>query len=529
MTARIHKIYGPPGTGKTYTIIRRLAKLIAKEHIPRDQIMAVSYTKAAIRELRSRLRKDEILPAEQIRSWHSLLWSAYGLGRRFWKTSEKVQFFRLHGYDYDPGYLRDIDDDETPSMRSDAPAGNQIESAWSAALMISTPESWRVTGMLGALLEARRKGLIHEDVDISAAEDMWHRYINKSNEIRRYDYLMAPYLYLTHPESALMHGLRLLIIDEAQDLSPLMWDWERRMAQVVDEIWLVGDDDQAILEFLGADATLLQDAEAHHEEVLNRTWRYGIDLVQLALSWISQDDSRKAKDYTPADLNKKTQVKVSPGSDPVMEAIGAQEYGSVLLLARHRSQVRNFSRRLKQLRIRHALLNSSTKIEGLLGDAIVALLDGSVSDDIVIPLRAQESLFDIYGVSLTGALTKKDIFEQYPELILKLRKDQQRKWKTLSNAGRESLAKNLQKHFYTWPARSSKMEPKIRLGTIHSSKGMEADTVVLYMDATAKVVESLSNLRPAELRVWYVGITRARNRLILTGTDKTGVTNIVRR
>lgn len=60
--------------------------------------------------------------------------------------------------------------------------------------------------------------------------------------------------------------------------------------------------------------------------------------------------------------------------------------------------------------------------------------------------------------------------------------------------------------------------PAIRLGTIHASKGMEADTVVLSTSLTRRVHASQaidSEIHDEERRVEYVGVTRARRRLVI--------------
>ena len=61
-------------------------------------------------------------------------------------------------------------------------------------------------------------------------------------------------------------------------------------------------------------------------------------------------------------------------------------------------------------------------------------------------------------------------------------------------------------------------QPTVKIGTIHSAKGMEADGVVLCDSIPSVVLRSLATTkwRDAELRVWYVGVTRARSNLIVT-------------
>jgi hypothetical protein len=55
--------------------------------------------------------------------------------------------------------------------------------------------------------------------------------------------------------------------------------------------------------------------------------------------------------------------------------------------------------------------------------------------------------------------------------------------------------------------------PSIRLSTIHASKGHEADRVILLTDMTQRVAETADKHPEDEIRVFYVGMTRAKNTL----------------
>jgi DNA helicase-2/ATP-dependent DNA helicase PcrA len=61
-------------------------------------------------------------------------------------------------------------------------------------------------------------------------------------------------------------------------------------------------------------------------------------------------------------------------------------------------------------------------------------------------------------------------------------------------------------------------EAKVRLSTIHSAKGREADQVILNTGLTMRTLRSIDDNPDAEARVWYVGLTRTKNILdILEG------------
>jgi DNA helicase-2/ATP-dependent DNA helicase PcrA len=55
--------------------------------------------------------------------------------------------------------------------------------------------------------------------------------------------------------------------------------------------------------------------------------------------------------------------------------------------------------------------------------------------------------------------------------------------------------------------------PTIRLSTIHASKGHEADRVILLTDMTQRVAETAEKYPDDEIRVFYVGVTRAKHQL----------------
>jgi DNA helicase-2/ATP-dependent DNA helicase PcrA len=58
-------------------------------------------------------------------------------------------------------------------------------------------------------------------------------------------------------------------------------------------------------------------------------------------------------------------------------------------------------------------------------------------------------------------------------------------------------------------------EPRIRLSTIHAAKGGEATNVILMTDLSSRVYNSYQKNPDDESRVFYVGLTRAKQNLYL--------------
>ena len=55
--------------------------------------------------------------------------------------------------------------------------------------------------------------------------------------------------------------------------------------------------------------------------------------------------------------------------------------------------------------------------------------------------------------------------------------------------------------------------PRVRVSTIHGAKGGQADRVVLLTDMARRTHAEMDFRPDDEARVWYVGVTRARERL----------------
>ena len=98
--------------------------------------------------------------------------------------------------------------------------------------------------------------------------------------------------------------LKLLLIDEAQDLSPAQWDIANVLISKADKIVIAGDDDQAICESFGASAKHFLETEGH-EVVLEVSRRIPVGVHQhlshLIPSLKDKSPFRKEKVWHPKD------------------------------------------------------------------------------------------------------------------------------------------------------------------------------------------------------------------------------------
>jgi superfamily I DNA/RNA helicase len=62
-------------------------------------------------------------------------------------------------------------------------------------------------------------------------------------------------------------------------------------------------------------------------------------------------------------------------------------------------------------------------------------------------------------------------------------------------------------------------KPRIRLSTIHSAKGAEADHVVVMTEMAYRTARELDHNPDDERRVWYVATTRARSKMTIVASQ----------
>ena len=80
---------------------------------------------------------------------------------------------------------------------------------------------------------------------------------------------------------------RLLIIDEAQDLSAIQWNMVDLLCKNATHIYIAGDDDQAIFEWAGADPWRFKQQKGNRI-ILNQSYRVPLAVQQRANSVIGR-------------------------------------------------------------------------------------------------------------------------------------------------------------------------------------------------------------------------------------------------
>jgi DNA helicase-2/ATP-dependent DNA helicase PcrA len=289
-------------------------------------------------------------------------------------------------------------------------------------------------------------------------------------------------------------GVDHLFVDEGQDLSPLQWAVVDKLAGAVKFLTVVGDDDQAIYAWAGADPHRMA-ALGGRSQVLSLSHRVPREAHRLAQGIISRVEQRVAKEYAPRGAEGKYTLETSlmyldpPGPD-------------TLVLYRNHSTRPEVEEWLIENRVRYTVIGSSMRsaFEDRYANSVRAFLT----------LRAGKEI----STAQLGLLQKTCRTEWKQDLMEKNFKDFLRAdwWDCLEIPNRRVGYLSEVDLFE---------KPTTRISTIHSSKGMEARHVILMNEMGLRTSEAMGD---DEHRVWYVAVTRTKD--ILTTVEGSNPYNI---
>jgi DNA helicase-2/ATP-dependent DNA helicase PcrA len=326
------------------------------------------------------------------------------------------------------------------------------------------------------------------------------------------------------------------LFDEQQDASPLLDAACKRLvsAESVKWCYVVGDPFQAIFGFAGSSADCFLGWPADKERTMPKSYRCPKPILELGERCLR----RMYRGYfnrnvAPADhegriYETETEVPLSaakPNEDWLFIARTNFEAGR-LYSALHASgkpakwvkQSDGPTARSQGL----AALYRLEKGEGVSGaDWVRAMELLPINDKRLTPILTRgtrtgwaknhldkwDVIFsnDIEKVGGTAQLREKITSGKWCELV-----DKGEEWRIHANKWGADLASN----------------SRIRVGTVHSVKGMEADNVALVTTISKRVDESMSDRdqHDEECRIAYVGVTRARRNLYIVNEGKYGKT-----
>jgi len=458
----VHALYGPPGTGKTTEMLRRV-KATREAGVQAERIAFVSFTRAAASEALSRLG---LRRSDNVSTIHAMAFRSMGMRQAQVVDSMKLrEFSTVMGI---PIIGKSPEDDEE---RADG-------------------------DFYLDLLNYARNTFSHPD-EVYDISDRPGTRAEFNAFVRAYAEWKSTYGYYDFTDmleraarGAMRGDAEVVFVDEAQDLSPLQWRVIEKLCRRAEEVHIAGDDDQAIYTWAGADAHGMARFTAKHSgdsHVLSLSHRLPAAVHAKSQDLIRRVTLRVDKEFSPRpDLGL---VRVFGSINSVDIAHGED----ILLLGRTHSVLREVEQSLIEERIPYTRESGRPGMyQNKYAAAIRAFRKLERGERITDGERTQ--LFACATATTRAALEANDV-----------RSVVERPFYVALNIPGRAV------DFY----RDADLEsvPTIRLSTIHAAKGHEADRVILLTDMTTRVAQSAEKSPDDEIRVWYVGMTRAKRQL----------------
>ncbi len=295
------------GTGKTRTLTAGVAWRIVARGVPASRILAVTFTNKAAKEMTGRIRN--LLTGQAVPSWCGTF---HGLGARQLRLEPEVATLR-------PGFdILDADDSKRLVKRTlkamninPAGAGEGPDPLKQICKRIATFKDNLITpdeapGRVEAMIAQSQAahGTIDPDGMRMAARVYleYQRRLREANAADFGDLLLWPTKAMQRDElyrRRWAERFDCILADEYQDICYVQYAWLRLLAANHGEIFVVGDDDQSVYSFRGADITYIRrfvhDFPQARQVCLEDNFRSTGHILSAANAVIAQDKKRLGK------------------------------------------------------------------------------------------------------------------------------------------------------------------------------------------------------------------------------------------
>ena len=495
-------LLGPPGCGKTYRLIQEIkAALQAGTHPSR--IGVISFTRKAIEEMIARSCAEFNLQAKDfpfMKTSHAFGFHGLGLKTTDVMSPEDYNSIgREIGLTFEGKDFTSLDGGITlPTIGGSGARYLQLDSR-ARLRMIDIEQEYNEEADWN-LFFAKLKQLSAQLVEYKAATD-------------KYDFVDMIEQYVNHGE---VPSLDYLFIDEAQDFTPLQWEMAKKIAASADNVWIAGDDDQAIHRWTGVDVSLFNKS-SDNIEVLSQSYRIPKAVHRVANMISKRISGRHEKIFTSRDEEGCVQYANYLSEIPLNE-------GSFTLMARTNGYVSEMANFLRSSGFKFTRTGRSSISEELVANLMTwdALCqDKSVGVAQIKALysgvrkQGKDAVVRRGSMQLLDALASDDMLDM--DTLIKdygLLRDA-----STSSFDALNVARSERDYIAAIFRRGEDLlsVPRIKVSTFHAMKGGEDDNCVVWT-ASTKSCET-SKFPDDEHRAFYVGVTRTRHNLYILQSD----------
>ena len=291
------------GVGKTRVLTTRVAHLIASGRARPYEILAVTFTNKAAREMRERI--GALVGATQATPW---LGTFHSIGVKILRMHAELVALR-------PNFTILDADDQLRLMKQVLQAENIDEKRWPPRALASLIDGWK------------NRGLDPEHAPASEAAAfaagrgaaLYAAYQQRLKALNAVDFgdLLLESLRLFRDQADVLAGFqrrfKYILVDEYQDTNAVQYLWLKLLAGAHGNVCCVGDDDQSIYGWRGADVDNILRFERDFPGAkvirLERNYRSGGHILAVASGLIAHNQGRLGKTlFTDAPMGRRPTV-----------------------------------------------------------------------------------------------------------------------------------------------------------------------------------------------------------------------------
>ena len=348
------------GSGKTKVLTTRLIHIINQKKAWANQLLCVTFTNKAAKEMQSRVMsyiKGSSNAVPWLGTFHSI----------------SVKFLRRHAeaLDYKSNFTILDTDDQKKLIRNIVKGEDLDAKKFSPQLIMYHIDQWKNKGFLPKDVKIEKSGSI-----IKSILKVYEIYQNKTKDLNAFDFgdliLFCVKLFEEHDDirKIYQNNFKYILVDEFQDTNFIQNKWLNLLVNEKQNICCVGDDDQSIYSWRGAEIKNFLTFDQIYKNCkvfkLEQNYRSTKNILQTASSLISNNTNRVGKKLwssaNQGELVKlncyKTGKDEAQGISDIIEHNLKKKYSlnNVSILVRAIYQTREFEERFLQVGIGYRVL-----------------------------------------------------------------------------------------------------------------------------------------------------------------------------
>lgn len=276
-----------PGSGKTYTITRRIQYLIENYKVRPEEILVITFTKAASYEMQSRFTKEM-----KGRNYPVTFGTFHGI------------YFRILSWAYglnSGNILTEADKFQLLRQIINSPELD-LEPVWA-------DEQDEIRDLITEIGNVKNNGIpvshYHSPKYGAKFEEIYDAYERQRKSMKKIDFddmlLLCYDLFRKRPDilKKWQERFRYIMVDEFQDINRIQYEVIRMLALPENNLFVVGDDDQSIYMFRGASPEIMlgfpRDYPDAKQCILDHNYRSSKNIINGSMKVITNNKARFRK------------------------------------------------------------------------------------------------------------------------------------------------------------------------------------------------------------------------------------------